>query len=167
VAPGFEVETYCPFLPPGSIRQIPGKLIETLFDLNQDKQSKPVFQRAMAAYIYRVDRANFVRFRDHLEKEIAVEFVDCMSRLGIFRGSLECVSGDPDKKSEDRKQWKGVLHIRIKPRPSGGDFGSKSSLSVRPAPQLNPNTNVKRSAFRFLLVMAYIAFGEILDPQMR
>src|SRR5579872_5981378 len=103
---GFEVETYCPFLPPGSLRQIPGKLIETLFDLNQDNRSKPVFQRTVSAYIHRVDRANFVQFRDHLEKEIAIEFVDCMTRLGIFRGSLECVSGDPDKKSADRKLWK-------------------------------------------------------------
>jgi hypothetical protein len=45
----------------------------------------------------------------------------------------------------------------------GGDFGPKTAISIRPSKQLNSGMSISGAVFRFLMTMAFTAFGELPD----
>jgi hypothetical protein len=71
------------------------------------------------------------------------------------------VSGDSAVNSEHQKNWHSALRVDIEPCPRAGDYGPKSAISIRPKEQLNRNISVGSAAFCFLLVMAFVVFGEL------
>lgn len=54
-----------------------------------------------------------------------------------------------------------MLKAQIEARSSGGDYGPNSAISIRVDSQFVGDARLKHSAFHFILVLAFIAFGEI------
>ena len=158
-------EPNCPRRPRGETNQIPAVLQEKLRRMFSHKHERGVMQATLKTYVDRVGRESFVHFPNFACAEEARQFVYFPSRLGVNRRRLECVSGNNAEGSTDQERWKAELNVQVQPRPKGGDFGPKSSISIRPTQQIRDEIVVSRSAFRFLLVMAYIVFGQELGTK--
>ena|ERR1039458_9057781 len=122
-------------------------------------------QAALQTYVEKVNRENFVQFANIEYAESAARFVYFLTKIGVPRSSIECFSGDRSENSAHRNAWSKQLRLKVKPRPSGGDFGPITSISIRPTVKLGDHITISRAAFRFLLVMGYIVFGPKLQVQ--
>ena len=149
--PATAVRLNCPRRPRGETNQIPDVLPETLNRMHVGRRSRRLVQAALQTYVEKGNRENFVQFADIDYSENARRLVYFLTEMGVPRNSLECFSGDRSGNSAHGKAWSKRLGLKVKPRPSGGDFGNHISIS--------------RAAFRFLLVMGYIVFGPKLQVE--
>ena len=61
-----------------------------------------------------------------------------------------------------KKEWKSKLaqpNLVIRPAGKSRNFGPKTSLSIRPIAGEKGGTAIGHAGFRFMMMMAYIAFG--------
>lgn len=161
--PATRVRLVCPCRPSGETKQIPEALPEILNRVYVDKRSRPMVQAALQIYVEKVNRENFVQFANIDYAESAARFVYFLTKIGVPRSSIGCFSGDRSENSAHRNAWSKQLRFEVKPRPSGGDFGPITAISIRPTVQLGDHITISRAAFRFLLVMGYIVFGPKLQ----
>jgi hypothetical protein len=157
-------QTNCPRHPRDSSDKIPAELATVLYEMRRNEHRRKLMQSALAIYVHNVDRENFVRFANLDKADDVRRFVHFMKNLGVPRINLRFVSGDPAPDSDSANAWRKYLRVVVEPRPSGGDFGSKTAISIRPNRILNPKITIGFPGFRFFLVMAYIAFGELGQP---
>lgn len=163
--PATRVRLVCPCRPSGETKQIPDVLPKILNQMYVDKRSRPMVQAALQTYVEKVNRENFVQFANIEHAESAQRLVYFLTKIGVPRGSLECFSGDRSEVSTHRNAWGKRLRLPVEPRPSGGDFGPITAISIRPTVKFNDQVSISRAAFRFLLVMGYIVFGPKLQVQ--
>jgi hypothetical protein len=118
---------------------------------------------ALSIYVQNVDRENFVRFSDLSRTKDVRRFVCFMCEVGFPKRNLQFVSGDSEQGSGHAKAWKRALRASVCACPRGGDFGPRTAISIRPSKQLNSGIAISGAASRFLITMAFTAFGELPD----
>jgi hypothetical protein len=114
-------------------------------------------------YVQNVDRENFVRFSDLSSAKDVRRFVYFMGEFGFPKRNLQFVSGDSEQGSGHAKAWERELRASVDACPRGGDFGPGTAISIRPSKQLNSGISINGAMFRFLMTMAFTAFGELPD----
>lgn len=159
--PDEQIRLNCPRRPRGWRDLVSDSLVNALSKMNDKDHLRTLMQGALKSYVCNVDREHFVRFQDLLHAREARQFIHFMRQLGISGKTLRLISGDTSEDSDHRKKWKRVLKMQVETRPPGGDYGPKSAISIRAGDQFVADTRISHSAFRFLLVLAFIAFGEI------
>lgn len=159
--PRNEKRRYCPVRPSASHDKIPEQLSVAFVKMARNGVGLKVMQSALSMYVSRVNRENYVRFEDPSQVGDVRRFLHFLQRLDIPRRSLSFVSGDPEPDSDLTGAWKKELRVPVEPRPKGGDFDLKSAIYIRPNEKLNAKVSIGRAGFRFLLVIAFIAFGEL------
>jgi len=133
-----------------------------LIGMHMDKRSQALLQTALQTYLENVNRENFVQFANIEYAESARRLLYFLTEMGVPRGSIQCFSGDRSQESDHRKGWSKRLGLGVRPRPSAGDFGPATAVSIRPRVEFGDQISISRAAFRFLLVTAYLFFGPIL-----
>lgn len=141
--------------------KVPDELLLAFFKMARNELGLKVMQGALSIYVNRVNRENYVRFEDRLQVEDVHRFLHFLQRLEIPRRNLSFVSGDSEPDSDFARAWKKELRVPVEPRPKGGDFDLKSAIFIRPNEKLNAKISIGCAGFRFLLVIAFIAFGEL------
>lgn len=159
-----KIRLNCPLRPRG-YRSIPSKLAAGLRKMCRNQNLHKVLQDALMIYVDNVNREGYVQFADQRELDDVRRFVSFMSKIGASRSSLEFVSGASSIESDESKWWRRQLRVQVTPRPSGGHFLSKSAISIRPNAEWISKNSINHSKFRWLLVMAFVAFGSIPLPK--
>ena len=129
-----------------------------------------VFQGALHCYVHHVWRdRNLVVFHSLAEVAEAQNYVEFLCRLGILRRDIRFISFDDRQKSATLASWKRALrlnrHSKIEhlKAPNSSADCVNSWLAIEPRFHLH-SAHVKLQnpgafGFRFLMVMAFIAFG--------
>lgn len=152
----------CPLRPRGSRHKTADQLAIALLGMSQNHHQESM-QSALSLYVEHVDRENFVRISGPSSVEDVRRFVYFMGEFGFPKRDLQFVSGDSKQGSGHAKAWKRELRASVDACPRGGDFGPRTAISIRPSKQLNSGIAISGAVFRFLMTMAFTAFGELPD----
>jgi len=152
----------CPLRPRGSRHEMADQLATALLKMcHNDHQTS--LQNALSMYVQNVDRENFVRFSDLSRTNDVRKFVYFMGEFGFPKRNLQFVSGDSEQGSGHAKSWKREHRASVGACPRGGDFGPRTAISIRPSKKLNSRISISGAVFRFLMTMAFTAFGDLPD----
>ncbi len=156
----------CPLRPHGSRHEMADQLATALLKMCHNDHQKSLLS-ALTIYVQNVDRENLVRFSDLSRTKDVRRFVYFMGELGFPKRNLQFVSGDSEQGSRHAKAWKRAFRANVDPCPRGRDLGPGTAISIRPSKQLNSGIAISGAMFRFLMTMAFTAFGELpgaIDP---
>jgi len=109
-------------------------------------------------------RDGLVKFDNISELEVADRYIEFLRGLGFQKREIELVSGDPDKNSQYRREWRNQLsetYLNIRRSPSGTNYRPKTSLWVRPSESALTKRDTGPAGFRFTIAMAFIIYGVI------
>jgi integrase len=113
------------------------------------------------------ERDGFVAFESIDRIEAAERYIRLLGDLDIRNSEIEVICGVTDANSDVLREWRNQLiarghkGLRIRPCPPGGSYAPRGSLWVRPSADMLTALNTGPSGFRYLMAMAFIAFGEI------
>jgi len=139
------------------------QLATALLKMCHNDHHQKSMQSALSMYVQNVDRENFVRFSDLSSAKDVRRFVYFMGELGVPKRNLQFVSGDSEQGSGHAKAWKREFRASVDACPREGDFGPRTAISIRPSKQLNSGIAISGAVLRFLMTMAFTAFGELPD----
>lgn len=159
--PNEQIRLNCPRRPRSWRGLLITNLANALSKMNNRPHLRSLMQGGLRYCVCNVDRNHYVRFRDVSHARDAQQFIHLLHQLGISGKTLRLISGDTSEISNYRREWKRALQAQVETRPRGGDYGPNSAISIRAGGQFIGGTRINHSAFSFLLVLAFIAFGEI------
>lgn len=125
---------------------------------------------ALRCYVHQVwNSRDRVVFHNHAEADNALNYLECLMRLGILRKELRWFSFSNKKRSKDLAEWKRLLKLnrhdkieRLK-APNRESNAAEAWLGI--APRFYDSDDLKSSAnpgsfgFRFVMLMGFLAFG--------
>ena len=127
-----------------------------------------LMQKMLGYYANNVWRTETVLpFRDPEVPEDAVRYLKFLDALGISKKSIRFVFFSQAERSPFRSQWKKALgltwrdhgSIAVRNAPFGESLASRKWIAIEPDLDFGDGESVRAKEFRFLMVMAAIAFG--------
>ncbi len=150
----------CPAKPAHERNAISAKLCSRISDLHE--KNPDLVHDAADIFVHHLEQRDWVRFGSKKELANANRYIAFLCALKLGPQKIGLVSGAAEKESRWTKEWKSKLaqpNLVIKPAGKSRNFGPKTSLSVRPFAGKKGGTATGYAGFRFIMTMAYIAFG--------
>jgi len=155
----------CPQRPWHTRNAVGNELISLIGNLHGWEAA--LLRDALGLFVVHLERGAFVRFDSIEDAPNADLYIAFLRKMKLGKQQIELVSGDPDPKSQHRRDWRATLYetnMLVSPCDNSRNYGAKSSLSIRPD-FLEARTvlGTGPAGFRFAMEMAYIVFGRLAD----